>query len=404
MFFFMLFSKQKFNKTKPHCNIGTIGHVDHGKTTLTAAITKCLADVNSNKSAFIAYEDIDKTPEERTRGITINASHVEYETQNRHYAHIDCPGHQHYIKNMITGAAQMDGAILVVSGVEGPQEQTIEHVLLAKEIGIPSIVVFLNKVDAVQDLELLDFIEEELKEILVKYGFDEFTPIVRGSAKYALSESLVEATELGRNSVLKLLDFVDSFIPQPKRDVDSFFLMPVESVYSISGRGTVVTGKVEQGVLSVSDELEVVGYVDNFKTTCTGIEMFKKEMTCCEAGDNVGILLRGLKRNDIQRGQVIAKPNCVNSFNFFIAKVYLLSKDEGGREKAFVSNYRPQFFFRTSDVTGSITLIDDLIALPGTHVTIKVNLNVKIALNKGLRFAIREGRITVGAGIISSFE
>lgn len=401
----MFLSKVKFHKTKPHCNIGTIGHVDHGKTTLTAAITKCLSESQNGGALFTTYEDIDKTPEERSRGITINASHVEYETQNRHYAHIDCPGHQHYIKNMITGAAQMEGAILVVSAVEGPQQQTQEHVLLAKEIGIPALVVFLNKIDAVQDIELLDFIEEEVIEVLVKYGYPRNTPVVRGSAKYALSESVAETTEFGRTSVLKLLDTVDSHIPQPKRDTDSFFLMPVESVYSISGRGTVVTGKVEQGILNLSDEVEIVGFVDSFKTTCTGIEMFRKELNTCEAGDNVGILLRGLKRTEIQRGQVLAKPGCVKSYNNFIAKMYVLTKREGGRKHGFHTNYRPQFFFRTADVTGSITLLDDvLVALPGDNVNIQVNIKTNVALQKGLRFAIREGQMTIGAGIISSVE
>ena len=394
--------KKKFIKTKPHCNIGTIGHVDHGKTTLTAAITKLLAE--KKLAIYKAYGDIDKIPEERERGITITAAHVEYETDNRHYAHIDCPGHQHYIKNMITGAAQMDGAILVVSVVDGPQEQTREHIILAREIGIPAIVVYLNKMDMLKELDVLELVEFEVDELLEQYSFSN-SSIVNGSAKKSIEESADTATEIGRKSIEKLIDLIDTKIPQPKRLKDKPFLMPIESVFSISGRGTVVTGRVEQGELKLNEELEILGLIPTIKTTCTGIEMFHKEMDIAEAGENVGILLRGVKRNAIIRGQVLAKPNSVNAVNSFDAKIYILTKDEGGRHTPFFEDYRPQFFIRTADVTGSFKLYNDVQAvMPGDTVEVKVQLISPVAVEEGLRFTMREGQITVGTGIISKLH
>jgi elongation factor Tu len=394
-------AKEKFERKKIHCNIGTIGHVDHGKTTLTAAITKVLA--KEGGATYVSYEQIDKTPEERKRGITITAAHVEYETVNRHYAHIDCPGHQNYIKNMITGAAQMDGAILVVSGTDGPEEQTREHILLAKEIGVPALVVFVNKVDEIgeNDKEMLELVELDIRDLLTKYGFNgEKTPIIFGSAKMALED---KRPDIGKDQVLKLMDAVDEVIPVPKRKIEEPFLLPIEDVFSISGRGTVVTGRIESGVIHLGDEVEVVGIKTNsIKSTCIGIEMFKKTMERAEAGDNVGILLRGIKREDVVRGQVACKPGTISAHKNFKAKVYVLSKEEGGREKPFFSNYKPQFFIRTADITGTITLPEDKkMVMPGDNVEISVELFSSAAINEGMRFAIREGRITVGAGIIS---
>ncbi len=393
--------KQKFNRTKPHCNVGTIGHVDHGKTTLTAAITKVLAD--QQLAIFKAYGDIDKIPEERERGITITAAHVEYETAKRHYAHIDCPGHQHYIKNMITGAAQMDGAILVVSAVDGPQEQTREHVILAREIGIPAIIVFLNKVDMLKEMDLLELVEYEVRELLEQYSFPGDTAtVLAGSAKKALEESEESATELGRNAVLKLIDAIDNEIPQPARTKDKPFLMPIEGVFSISGRGTVVTGRIEQGELKLNEEVEIIGLIPTVKTTCTGIEMFHKEMELAEAGENVGVLLRGTKRNSVLKGQVLAKPGSTSAVTSFDAKIYVLTKKEGGRHTPFYADYKPQFFIRTADITGSFVLKNDIEAvLPGDTVEVTVNLMAPVALQEGLRFTMREGQITVGTGIIS---
>jgi len=393
--------KQKFNRTKPHCNVGTIGHVDHGKTTLTAAITKVLAD--QQLAIFKAYGDIDKIPEERERGITITAAHVEYETAKRHYAHIDCPGHQHYIKNMITGAAQMDGAILVVSAVDGPQEQTREHVILAREIGIPAIIVFLNKVDMLKEMDLLELVEYEVRELLEQYSFPgDSATVLAGSAKKALEESEESATELGRNAVLKLIDAIDNEIPQPARTKDKPFLMPIEGVFSISGRGTVVTGRIEQGELKLNEEVEIIGLIPTVKTTCTGIEMFHKEMELAEAGENVGVLLRGTKRNSVLKGQVLAKPGSTSAVTSFDAKIYVLTKKEGGRHTPFYADYKPQFFIRTADITGSFVLKNDIEAvLPGDTVEVTVNLMAPVALQEGLRFTMREGQITVGTGIIS---
>lgn len=393
--------KQKFNRTKPHCNVGTIGHVDHGKTTLTAAITKVLAD--QKLAIFKAYGDIDKIPEERERGITITAAHVEYETATRHYAHIDCPGHQHYIKNMITGAAQMDGAILVVSAVDGPQEQTREHVILAREIGIPAILVFLNKVDMLKEMDLLELVEYEVRELLEQYSFPgDSATVIAGSAKKALEETESSATELGRNAVLKLIDAIDNDIPQPARSKDKSFLMPIEGVFSISGRGTVVTGRIEQGELKLNEEVEIIGLVSTVKTTCTGIEMFHKEMELAEAGENVGVLLRGVKRNSVLKGQVLAKPGSTSAVTSFDAKIYVLTKKEGGRHTPFYADYKPQFFIRTADITGSFVLKNDIEAvLPGDTVEVTVNLMAPVALQEGLRFTMREGQITVGTGIIS---
>lgn len=393
--------KQKFQRTKPHCNVGTIGHVDHGKTTLTSAITKLLSE--KKMASYRAYGDIDKIPEERERGITITAAHVEYETEKRHYAHIDCPGHQHYIKNMITGAAQMDGAILVVSSVDGPQEQTREHVILAREIGIPAIIVFLNKVDMLKELDLLELVEYEVRELLDQYSFPgASTVVIPGSAKKAIEESEESATEVGRLSIEKLISAIDTAIPQPKRAVDKPFLMPIEGVFSISGRGTVVTGRIEQGGLKLNEEVEIAGIIPTVKTTCTGIEMFQKEMDAAEAGENVGVLLRGIKRNAVLKGQVLCKPGTSTVTKEFDAKIYILTHKEGGRHTPFYADYKPQFFIRTADVTGSFTLKNDIEAvLPGDTVEVKVTLLTPLVLQEGLRFTIREGRITVGTGIIS---
>ena len=391
-------SKEKFNRSKPHCNIGTIGHVDHGKTTLTAAITKVLAE--KGDATFVDYANIDKAPEERARGITINTSHVEYETDKRHYAHVDCPGHADYVKNMITGAAQMDGAILVVSAADGPMPQTREHILLARQVGVPAIVVYLNKMDMVDDPELVDLVEMEVRELLSSYQFpgDEI-PIIKGSAKVALDGG---DPKLGRDSILALMDAVDSYIPQPDRPKDQPFLMPIEDVFSISGRGTVVTGRVERGVLKVGDEVEIVGLRPTQKTVCTGIEMFRKLLDQGEAGDNIGVLLRGTKREEVERGQVLAAPGTITPHTKFESEVYVLSKEEGGRHTPFFANYRPQFYFRTTDVTGTIELPEGVeMVMPGDNVKLKVTLIVPVAMSEGLRFAIREGGHTVGAGVVS---
>jgi elongation factor Tu len=391
-------AKSKFERTKPHCNIGTIGHVDHGKTTLTAAITKVLAETGG--ASFTAYDQIDKAPEEKARGITINTAHVEYETANRHYAHVDCPGHADYIKNMITGAAQMDGAILVVSAADGPMPQTREHILLARQVGVPAIVVFMNKVDMVDDPELLELVELEVRELLSKYGFPgDDIPIVQGSGLAAL-EGRDEA--LGRAKILELMAAVDRYIPQPARATDRPFLMPIEDVFSISGRGTVVTGRVERGVIKVGEEVEIVGIKATVKTTCTGVEMFRKLLDQGQAGDNVGILLRGTKREDVERGQVLCKPGSITPHTKFKGEVYILTKEEGGRHTPFFSNYRPQFYFRTTDVTGSIKLPEGTeMVMPGDNVAMEVELIAPIAMEKGLRFAIREGGRTVGAGVVA---
>jgi elongation factor Tu len=392
-------AKAKFERTKPHCNIGTIGHVDHGKTTLTAAITKVLAETGG--ATFTAYDQIDKAPEEKARGITISTAHVEYETKKRHYAHVDCPGHADYVKNMITGAAQMDGAILVVSAADGPMPQTREHILLARQVGVPAIVVYLNKVDMVDDPELLELVELELRELLSKYNFpgDEI-PIIRGSALCAL-EGRDQA--VGHDSVLKLMDAVDSYIPQPERPVDQPFLMPVEDVFSISGRGTVATGRVERGVIKVGDEVEIVGLRPTMKTTVTGVEMFRKLLDQGQAGDNIGALLRGTKREEVERGQVLCKPGSVRPHTKFKAEAYILTKEEGGRHTPFFTNYRPQFYFRTTDVTGIVTLPSGTeMVMPGDNVTMDVELIAPIAMEEKLRFAIREGGRTVGAGVVSA--
>ena len=391
-------AKEKFSRTKPHCNIGTIGHVDHGKTTLTAAITKVLAE--SGKASFTAYDQIDKAPEEKARGITINTAHVEYETDKRHYAHVDCPGHADYVKNMITGAAQMDGAILVVSAADGPMPQTREHILLARQVGVPAIVVYLNKVDMVDDEELLELVELEVRELLTKYGFPgDDIPIVKGSALAAL-EGRDEA--VGREQIMSLMAAVDSYIPQPERAVDLPFLMPIEDVFSISGRGTVVTGRVERGMVKVGEEVEIVGIKPTVKTTCTGVEMFRKLLDQGQAGDNVGILLRGTKRDDVERGQVLCKPGSITPHTKFKGEVYILTKEEGGRHTPFFSNYRPQFYFRTTDVTGSIKLPEGTeMVMPGDNIAMEVDLIAPIAMEKGLRFAIREGGRTVGAGVVA---
>jgi elongation factor Tu len=391
-------AKSKFERNKPHVNIGTIGHVDHGKTTLTAAITMILA--KSGGATAKKYEDIDAAPEEKARGITINTAHVEYETQNRHYAHVDCPGHADYVKNMITGAAQMDGAILVVSAADGPMPQTREHILLARQVGVPYIIVFLNKCDMVDDAELLELVEMEVRELLSKYEFPgDDLPIVRGSAKLALEG---DKGELGEQAIMKLAEALDTYIPTPERAIDGTFLMPVEDVFSISGRGTVVTGRVERGVIKVGEEIEIVGITDTVKTTCTGVEMFRKLLDQGQAGDNVGLLLRGTKREDVQRGQVLAKPGSIKPHTDFTGEVYVLSKDEGGRHTPFFNNYRPQFYFRTTDVTGSIVLpADKEMVMPGDNVSITVKLIAPIAMEEGLRFAIREGGRTVGAGVVA---
>jgi elongation factor Tu len=392
-------SKAKFERTKPHANVGTIGHVDHGKTTLTAAITKILAETGG--ATYTSYDQIDKAPEEKARGITINTAHVEYQTEKRHYAHVDCPGHADYVKNMITGAAQMDGAILVVSAADGPMPQTREHILLARQVGVPAIVVYLNKVDQVDDPELLELVELEVRELLSQYEFpgDEI-PIVKGSALYALEGRGDE--QLGRQSVLELMQAVDAYIPQPERAMDRPFLMPIEDVFSISGRGTVVTGRVERGVINVGEEVEIVGIKDTQKTVCTGVEMFRKLLDRGEPGDNVGVLLRGVKRDEVERGQVLCKPGSITPHTKFAAETYVLTKEEGGRHTPFFSNYRPQFFFRTTDVTGTIELPDGTeMVMPGDNVTMKVNLIAPIAMEEGLRFAIREGGRTVGAGVVA---
>lgn len=391
-------AKEKFNRNKPHCNIGTIGHVDHGKTSLTAAITKILAE--SGGAQVKNYDEIDAAPEERERGITISTAHVEYETANRHYAHVDCPGHADYVKNMITGAAQMDGAILVVSAADGPMPQTREHILLARQVGVPALVVFLNKVDMVDDPELLELVEMEVRELLSSYDFPgEDIPVVKGSALAALEDS---DEKLGRGAILELMKAVDEYIPQPARETDKPFLMPIEDVFSISGRGTVVTGRIERGVVNVGDELEIVGIKNTAKTTCTGVEMFRKLLDRGEAGDNVGVLLRGTKREDVERGQVLAKPGTITPHTEFEAEVYILSKDEGGRHTPFFNNYRPQFYFRTTDVTGDVSLpAGKEMVMPGDNVNLKVSLINPIAMDEGLRFAIREGGRTVGAGVVA---
>src|SRR5512133_2339785 len=392
-------AKEKFDRSKPHVNIGTIGHVDHGKTSLTAAITKCLASTNP-KVQFKAYDQIDNAPEERERGVTINASHVEYETANRHYAHVDCPGHADYVKNMITGAAQMDGAILVVSAADGPMPQTREHILLARQVGVPYIVVYMNKVDMVDDAELLELVEMEVRELLGKYDFPgDDIPIVKGSAKLALEG---DKGELGEQSIMKLADALDSYIPTPERAIDGAFLMPVEDVFSISGRGTVVTGRIERGIVKVGDEIEIVGIKPTLKTTCTGVEMFRKLLDQGQAGDNVGVLLRGTKREEVERGQVLAKPGSITPHTHFTGEVYVLSKDEGGRHTPFFNNYRPQFYFRTTDVTGAISLPEGVeMVMPGDNIQMTVALIAPIAMEEGLRFAVREGGRTVGAGVVA---
>jgi elongation factor Tu len=391
-------AKQKFERTKPHCNVGTIGHVDHGKTTLTAAITKTLGELGG--AEFVPFDQIDKAPEERERGITIATAHVEYETEARHYAHVDCPGHADYVKNMITGAAQMDGAILVVSAADGPMPQTREHILLARQVGVPALVVFMNKVDQVDDEEILDLVELEVRELLSIYEFPgDDIPIVRGSALAAL-ESRDEA--IGKETLMELMKAVDDYIPQPDRPIDQPFLMPIEDVFSISGRGTVVTGRIERGVVKVGDELESIGVKETTKTICTGVEMFRKLLDSGEAGDNVGILLRGTKREEVERGQVLAKPGTITPHTKFEAETYILTKDEGGRHTPFFSNYRPQFYFRTTDITGTIELPEGTeMVMPGDNVNMKVNLIAPIAMDEGLRFAIREGGRTVGAGVVA---
>ncbi|MBK5955081.1 elongation factor Tu [Brevundimonas albigilva] len=391
-------AKEKFERTKPHCNIGTIGHVDHGKTTLTAAITMTLAKAGGAKA--MNYADIDAAPEEKARGITINTAHVEYETANRHYAHVDCPGHADYVKNMITGAAQMDGAILVVSAADGPMPQTREHILLARQVGVPALVVFMNKVDLVDDEELLELVEMEVRELLSSYQFpgDEI-PITKGSAKAATDGV---NPEIGEQRVLALMETVDAYIPQPARPVDQPFLMPVEDVFSISGRGTVVTGRVEKGVIKVGEEVEIVGIRPVQKTTCTGVEMFRKLLDQGEAGDNVGVLLRGTKREDVERGQVLCKPGSITPHTKFLAEAYILTKEEGGRHTPFFTNYRPQFYFRTTDVTGIVHLKEGVeMIMPGDNAELNVELITPIAMDQGLRFAIREGGRTVGAGVVA---
>ena len=391
--------KAKFERKKPHVNIGTVGHIDHGKTTLTAAITKVLS--MRGGGSFVAFDQIDKAPEEKERGITIATAHVEYETANRHYAHVDCPGHADYIKNMITGAAQMDGAILVVAATDGPMPQTREHILLARQVGVPSLVVFLNKVDLVDDPELLELVELEVRELLTKYGFPgDDTPVVHGSALKALEVESPDAEDA--KCILELMDACDSFIPEPERDIDKPFLMPIEDVFSISGRGTVVTGRVERGVIKVGEEVEIVGIKDTHKTVCTGVEMFRKILDQGQAGDNVGVLLRGIKRDDVERGQVLAAPKSIKPHRRFLAEVYVLSKEEGGRHTPFFSGYRPQFYFRTTDVTGVVTLPDGVeMIMPGDNTTFDVEMIAPIAMEPGLRFAIREGGRTVGAGVVS---
>ena len=394
-------AKEKFDRSKPHVNIGTIGHVDHGKTTLTAAITKVMAD--AGRAEFSAYDQIDKAPEERERGITISTAHVEYETENRHYAHVDCPGHADYVKNMITGAAQMDGAILVVNAADGPMPQTREHILLARQVGVPALVVYLNKVDQVDDAELLELVELEIRELLTSYEFPgDDIPIIKGSALSALEG---KDEEIGVKSIISLMEEVDKYIPQPERPKDQPFLMPIEDVFSISGRGTVVTGRIERGVVKVNEEIEIVGLKETTKTTCTGVEMFRKLLDQGEAGDNVGVLLRGTKREEVERGQVLAAPGSIKPFKKFKAEAYVLTKEEGGRHTPFFSNYRPQFYFRTTDVTGSVELPSGTeMVMPGDNITMTVELIQPIAMDEGLRFAIREGGRTVGAGVVTSIE
>ncbi|ACU90864.1 elongation factor Tu [Desulfomicrobium baculatum] len=392
-------AKQKFERKKPHVNIGTIGHIDHGKTTLTAAITK-IASLKGGGS-FVAFDEIDKAPEEKERGITIATAHVEYETANRHYAHVDCPGHADYIKNMITGAAQMDGAIIVVAATDGPMPQTREHILLARQVGVPYVVVFLNKVDLVDDEELIELVDMEVRELLSKYEFPgDDVPVIRGSALKALESDTADSEDA--KCILELLDACDSYIPAPIRETDKPFLMPIEDVFSISGRGTVVTGRVERGIVRVGEEVEIVGITDTRKTTCTGVEMFRKLLDEGQAGDNIGALLRGVKRDDVERGQVLAKPGSITPHTKFSAEVYVLSKEEGGRHTPFFSGYRPQFYFRTTDITGVVTLDEGIeMIMPGDNTTFHVHLINPIAMEKGLRFAIREGGRTVGAGVVS---
>ncbi len=392
-------AKEKFERNKPHCNVGTIGHVDHGKTTLTAAITRVLSETGG--AEFLAFDKIDKAPEERERGITISTSHVEYATANRHYAHVDCPGHADYVKNMITGAAQMDGAILVVSAADGPMPQTREHILLARQVGVPAIVVYLNKVDMVDDPELLELVEMEVRELLSSYQFPgDDIPIIKGSALAALES---RDDEIGKKSILELMAAVDSYIPQPSRAKDRPFLMPIEDVFSISGRGTVVTGRVERGIVKVGDEVEIIGIRPTIKTTCTGVEMFRKLLDQGEAGDNIGALLRGTKREEVERGQVLAAPGSITPHTKFKAEAYILTKEEGGRHTPFFTNYRPQFYFRTTDVTGMVALPEGTeMVMPGDNVSMTIELIAPIAMDEGLRFAIREGGRTVGAGVVAS--
>jgi len=392
-------AKAKFERTKPHCNVGTIGHVDHGKTSLTAAITKVLAETGG--ATYTAYDQIDKAPEERARGITISTAHVEYETKARHYAHVDCPGHADYVKNMITGAAQMDGAILVVSAADGPMPQTREHILLARQVGVPALVVFMNKVDMVDDPELLDLVELEVRELLSSYQFPgDKIPVIRGSALCALED---KNPELGKQSILKLMQAVDESIPQPERPKDRPFLMPIEDVFSISGRGTVVTGRVERGIIKVGEEVEIVGLRPTVKTVVTGVEMFRKLLDSGEAGDNIGALLRGTKREEVERGQVLAKPGSITPHTKFKAEAYILTKEEGGRHTPFFTNYRPQFYFRTTDVTGTVQLpAGTEMVMPGDNISMEVHLIAPIAMDEGLRFAIREGGRTVGAGVVAN--
>ncbi|MFL2885699.1 MAG: elongation factor Tu [Candidatus Pelagibacterales bacterium] len=390
-------AKEKFDRSKPHCNVGTIGHVDHGKTTLTAAITKVLAEAGG--AEFTAYDEIDKAPEERARGITISTAHVEYETANRHYAHVDCPGHADYVKNMITGAAQMDGAILVVNGADGPMPQTREHILLARQVGVPAIVVYLNKMDQA-DAELVELVEVEIREMLNEYGFPgDDTPIVKGSALAAVEDG---DAALGKESILALMEAVDTFIPQPPRDTDKPFLMPVEDVFSISGRGTVCTGRVESGIVKVGEEIEIVGLKDTIKTTCTGVEMFRKLLDEGQAGDNIGALLRGVERDQVERGQVLAHPGSITPHTKFKCEAYVLKKEEGGRHTPFFTNYRPQFYFRTTDVTGVCALpAGTEMVMPGDNISMEVEMIAPIAMDKGVRFAIREGGRTVGSGVVT---
>ncbi|MDP1951986.1 MAG: elongation factor Tu [Nitrosomonas sp.] len=391
-------AKSKFERSKPHVNVGTIGHVDHGKTTLTAAITTILTKKFGGEAK--SYAQIDSAPEERARGITINTAHVEYETNNRHYAHVDCPGHADYVKNMITGAAQMDGAILVVSAADGPMPQTREHILLARQVGVPYIIVYMNKADMVDDAELLELVEMEIRELLTKYNFPgDDTPIIIGSALKALEG---DQSEIGEPSIIKLAEALDSYIPQPERAIDGTFLMPVEDVFSISGRGTVVTGRIERGIIKVGEEIEIVGLKPTLKTVCTGVEMFRKLLDQGQAGDNVGVLLRGTKREEVERGQVLAKPGSISPHTKFAAEIYVLSKDEGGRHTPFFPGYRPQFYFRTTDVTGAIELpAGTEMVMPGDNISVSVNLIAPIAMEEGLRFAIREGGRTVGAGVVA---